>query len=78
MQNRLQRELAELRKLRGVVVTQLRSAFELRGLEVTVYRDDEIGRAVLKAARSTHPAGDLLLHAFAELQSNAAAATARR
>ncbi len=78
MQNGLERELMELNKLRVVVVTQLRSAFELRGLEVTVYRDDEIGRAVLEAARSTHPTGDLLLHAFAQLQSNGAAAAARR
>ncbi len=76
MQNRLERELTELTKLRGVVVTQLRFAFESRGLEVTVYRDDEIGRAVLEAAR--HPTGDLFARAFAELPNTTVSPAARR
>ncbi len=78
MHGRLERELAELNRLRAATITHLRLAFETHGFDVAACGDDEIGEAILaEAVVGTQSSMDLFARAFARMQARAGGVTER-
>ena len=70
MGDRLDREVAELKRLRAVAIFQFRVNFQQHGFDVADYDDDEVSHAILaEPAAGASPGKETFARAFARLHA---------